>query len=285
MSDALKAAAQLTGRAALAPEVAVKPQLAPCYTNYPSHLAAVAAVGLTAYLEYEARAGKRLLLTQMAEYLKNPAEADCVRVDESTYRQVAHHVANAVHTRLILHDLSRAGAALASVEIYRLFAAAQVDLRCCSLKELIDTAIIYGDLLPPPQTMNAHPSSRRFLGFIGKASSDYLPRLSSTEDGDLLCFGIQWVHSVCRKLAPYLPNETPTVRDAIENVGAVRCVFHDSVENRRMLGEIRMLHMDTRCLGPKFTDDSLAFIPEADHTGMMNTERLIEYLDLIVDAL
>jgi hypothetical protein len=73
--------------------------------------------------------------------------------------------------------------------------------------------------------------------------------------------------------------------DAIESVGAVRCVFHDSAENRRMLGEIRMMHMDTRCLGQKFTDDSFAFIPEADHTGMMSTERLLEYLDLIVEAL
>jgi len=73
-------------------------------------------------------------------------------------------------------------------------------------------------------------------------------------------------------------------RDAIERVGAVRCVFHDSAENRRMLGEIRMMHLDDGCLGDEFTDDLLRFIPATDHIGMMSTERLLEQLDLIVDA-
>jgi hypothetical protein len=74
------------------------------------------------------------------------------------------------------------------------------------------------------------------------------------------------------------------LRDAIERAGAVRCVFHDSAENRRMLGEIRMMHLDDQCLGGAFTDNMLTFIPVPDHIGMMSTERLLEQLDLIVDA-
>jgi hypothetical protein len=74
------------------------------------------------------------------------------------------------------------------------------------------------------------------------------------------------------------------LHDAIERVGAVRCVFHDSADNRRMLGEIRMMHLDSQCLGQEFTDDSLMFIPVMDHIGMMSTELLLEQLDLIVDA-
>jgi serine/threonine protein kinase len=73
-------------------------------------------------------------------------------------------------------------------------------------------------------------------------------------------------------------------QNAIERVGAVRCVFHDSAENRRMLGEIRIMHLDSLCLGPDFTDDLLTFIPVMDHIGMMSTELLLEQLDLIVDA-
>ncbi len=51
-----------------------------------------------------------------------------------------------------------------------------------------------------------------------------------------------------------------------------------------MLGEIRMMHLDTGCLGPKFTGESLMFIPETDRTAMMSTERLLDNLDLIVNV-
>ena len=75
------------------------------------------------------------------------------------------------------------------------------------------------------------------------------------------------------------------LREAYEHVGVVRCIFLDSPESRRMIGEIRMKHLDSQCLGPKFTDDAFAFIPESTHVGMLRTERLLEYLDLIVAAL
>ena len=81
--------------------------------------------------------------------------------------------------------------------------------------------------------------------------------------------------------------ESPFVgylRDATERVAVVRCVFHESGENRRMLGEIRMMHLDDGCLGGEFTDDQLGFIPVTDHIVMMSTGRLLEQLDLIVDA-
>ncbi len=75
------------------------------------------------------------------------------------------------------------------------------------------------------------------------------------------------------------------LHDALECTDTVRCVFHDSAENRRMLGEIRMKHLDNQCLGRNFTDTTLQFIPVTDHIGMMSTERLLEQLDLIVEAI
>jgi serine/threonine protein kinase len=74
------------------------------------------------------------------------------------------------------------------------------------------------------------------------------------------------------------------LRDALKRAGTVRCVFHDSPENRRMLGEIRMIHLDNQCLGREFTDEVFAFLPVPDHIGMMSNERLLEQLDLIVEA-
>ena len=44
------------------------------------------------------------------------------------------------------------------------------------------------------------------------------------------------------------------------------------------------MHFDEECLGSEFSDESLTFIPGSDHLGMMTTERLLEYLDLIADA-
>jgi hypothetical protein len=72
--------------------------------------------------------------------------------------------------------------------------------------------------------------------------------------------------------------------EAIKRAGNVRCVFHDSPENRRMIGEIRMMHLDNQCLGQGFTDEVFTFLPVPDHIGMMSNERLLEQLDLIVKA-
>jgi hypothetical protein len=77
---------------------------------------------------------------------------------------------------------------------------------------------------------------------------------------------------------------TGWLRDAYERVATIRCVFHDSPENRRIIGEIRMQHLDDQCLGPKFTDETISFMPVSTHAGMLRTERLLEYLDLIVSA-
>ena len=74
------------------------------------------------------------------------------------------------------------------------------------------------------------------------------------------------------------------LRDAIRQTRLVRCVFHSSAENRRMLGEIRMLHLDKQVLGEDFTDEMLEFLPVPDHFGMMSNARLLEQLQRVVDA-
>lgn len=112
---------------------------------------------------------------------------------------------------------------------------------------------------------------------------------------------IEWVHKVQDDFSPLIRQgrdlseayegvhtgaDSPFVgflRDALERVGTVHCVFHDSTESRRILGEIRMMHLDDEVLGPGFIDESIAFIPVSDHTGMMRNERLLEQLAQIVD--
>jgi len=110
---------------------------------------------------------------------------------------------------------------------------------------------------------------------VDKVKDDFSPLVRQGKD---LSVAFDGVHT--GKDSPFVGY----LRDAIERVRTVRCLFHDSDENRRMIGEIRMMHFDDHRLGPKFTDESLTFIPVTDHIGMMTTERLLEHLDLIADA-
>ena len=110
---------------------------------------------------------------------------------------------------------------------------------------------------------------------IDKVKADWSPLIRQGRD---LSAPFEGVHT--GDASPFVD----FLRGAMEHVGAVRCVFHEGAENRRLLGEIRMTHLDRQSLGPEFTDESLSFIPVTDHIGMMSTERLLELLDLIVSA-
>jgi serine/threonine protein kinase len=117
---------------------------------------------------------------------------------------------------------------------------------------------------------------KHMLECVDKVHADFSPLIRQGKDLSELFEG---VHS--GKESPFVG----MLHDAIDRVGTVRCVFHDSAENRRMIGEIRMMHIDNQCLGPEFTEESILFIPEVDHTVMMGTEMLLKHIDLIVDAL
>jgi hypothetical protein len=110
---------------------------------------------------------------------------------------------------------------------------------------------------------------------VDKVKDDLSPLIRQGED---LSAPFNGVHT--GEASPFVD----FLRGAMEQVGTVRCVFHDSAENRRLLGEIRMMHLDGQCLGQGFTDEALSFIPVNDHIDMMDTDRLLDLLDGIVTA-
>jgi serine/threonine protein kinase len=110
---------------------------------------------------------------------------------------------------------------------------------------------------------------------VDKVKSDFSPLIRQGKD---LSAAYEGVHTGAD--SPFVE----ILRNALRRTGTVRCVFHDSAESRRMLGEIRMAHLDTQVLGPGFTDETVAFLPVPDHIGMMSNERLLEQLDRIVEA-
>ncbi|MDY6988906.1 MAG: hypothetical protein SWQ30_12720 [Thermodesulfobacteriota bacterium] len=185
-------------------EPKVKPQLGPCYTSSPSHLAAWAAVGLTAFLEFKARVKEKILFTHLEDYLEDPASADDVPVDRKTYKRVAQVVTECVQTRLLLEDLS-AVPSLFSVEIYRLFSASQQNLRFRTLPEIIRCVILYGDVLPDWRELELHPLTRALFRDLSAVCTPFFDELTKIEASEFPDLGRRWVRTLCTGLAKYLP--------------------------------------------------------------------------------
>jgi hypothetical protein len=190
-------------------ESRVKAQLSPCYTSYPATPAAVAALGLTAFLEFEARISDRLLSSRLSKYLENPAAADQVSVEPSVYKTVAAIVTRSIEIRLLMEDLSRIPA-LAAVERYRQFAASQQDLRFRSLPEIVKAVLLYGDLMPDWEEMpNLNPLTRRLLCDLDATSRPFFAELRLREGLELAEMGSAWVRVLMNCLAKYLPRVNP----------------------------------------------------------------------------
>ena len=207
------AVSDYTGGAGEAPEPKAKPQLSPFYTNYPSTLAAHAAIGLTAYLEFKARVPEKILLTHLKEYLEKPAEHDDVTVDPKSYAALTKIVAEQVQARILLEDLSRYPFG-ASVEMYRLFSASQQSARFRTVPDILHAVILYGDVLPDWRHQELHPLTRHMLGDLTRTSQPYFDTLSQTRPHRLVQVGIDWVRALCLALAPYLPEPEEEAQDA-----------------------------------------------------------------------
>lgn len=199
------AAAQLAG-ATVAPhyQPKAKPQLGPCYTTYPGTLAAYAAIGLTGFLEFQASASRGVLMTHLAEYLKDPAGQDKIPVDPDFYKTLCHVVARTVQTRLLLEDLARSPG-LSTIELYRLFSASQQSFRFETVPEMVDAVVLYGDILPDWTDQDLHAITRSILDDLDSTCRPYFTRLATSQPHELTLLGIDWVRAVCKRLSRYLP--------------------------------------------------------------------------------
>lgn len=208
-----------TGDDDMAPRV--KPQLGPCYTQYPSALSIFAAVGLSAYLEFSERAPACSLLSHMEAYLEDPVEHDGVGVDPALYKDLVRRVARTINVRLLLEDLRR-HSALASVELYRLFSASQYDLRFRTVQEVVDAVVLYGDILPDWKEMALHHVTRELFQRIESISRKYLDLLPRQAPAELIEPGAHWVREICRALAPYLPRAGAGSKDGESTAAPAR---------------------------------------------------------------
>lgn len=184
--------------------VRIKPQISPCYTSYPRTPAAYAAIGLTAFLEFQDLVGEKLLLTTMKEFLENPCRYIKMDVDCESLKYLVGIVAQSVQTRLLLEDLSR-HQSLTTIEIFRIFAASQQSFQFNTLSEIVNAVILYGEILPDLESQPLHPMTLELLKVTTAASAPFLGKLLKVESGSLVQNGEKWVRKLTKMLAEYLP--------------------------------------------------------------------------------
>jgi hypothetical protein len=170
----------------------VKPQLAPCYSTYPSSLSIHAAIGMTGFLEFQQRTSTGSLETLMTDYLDDPAESDQMEVHKKSYKKMAHFICEKIQNRLLLEDLSR-NKAMRNVEFYRLFTASQHNLQFRSVQDILDAAILFGDITPDWQELDLHPLTLALLEKIELICTPFLDLLPTTKREDLTELGNNWV--------------------------------------------------------------------------------------------
>lgn len=232
------AAAGLAGmdvQAGFKPEA--KPQLSPCYTTYPSALAAYAAIGLTAFLEFHIHARTDLLESHFYEHLDECAFAGGWDFSPARYERVSGYVISAVHRRLLLEDLGRSPS-MSAVEIYRLFAACQQKLNFRTISEILNAVVLYGDVFPAINEVPLHPLTRAMLTDLSEVSRPFFHQLPLTESTSLLELGAAWVKAICDCLADYLEscfeNENDPDKkkpDATRGQAGIRNASNKMIEN------------------------------------------------------
>ncbi|MFQ5650715.1 MAG: hypothetical protein ACE5IY_12300 [bacterium] len=224
----------------------VKPQISPCYSTYPATHAAFAAIGLTGFLEFRARAQGSTLQEYVQNYLEDPAGHDQVEAEPGVYKEVAVRVTKIVETRLLMEDLSRTPG-MAAVEVYRLFSASMQNLKFRSLPEIVEGVVLYGDIYPNWQALGLHPMTQRIFHVVWTASATYFAVISETRSDELVDLGAMWVADICRQLAHFLPKSAP--RDHRESLPA------DILERLQKAGEAMDFEFDNKPASPTFDEN------------------------------
>lgn len=182
---------------------AAKPQIGPCYTTYPSALAALASIGLTGFLEFKARVKEKVLsasIPSLGALLWN----DPAAYVPSALRGLSSQLIDLIETRLLFEELSRLPSA-SFVESYRLFLASQQPLAFVSVPEIARCVIMYGDIVPHLSSYPLNQVARAIFNNLTRCSAPYLAALPEAAEYDLLRLGQDWAREVLMCLMPYMP--------------------------------------------------------------------------------
>jgi hypothetical protein len=192
----------------------VKAQIGLCYTNYPAALAAQAAIGLTAFLEFEEWVKDETLQILFQDYTKNPPLSDWLGMDRELYTEMAKCVCQIVQKRLLLQDL-HSDRNLSCIETYRLFAASQQLTKLTNTRDIVNRVVMYGDVLPDiaGDETSLNPTVRDMLRDLTDISIPFFDRIDRSPSEKLATEGVLWARKLCRYLARYARGSLRCARD------------------------------------------------------------------------
>jgi hypothetical protein len=179
-----------------------------------------------------------------------------------------------------------------SVEFYRLFIASQHNLQFRSVQDILDVVILFGDIAPNWQELNLHPLTSALLEKIELICTPFLDLLPTTKREDLTELGNNWVRSLCRAIAPYLPGKQGALDEshaAEPRVPFTAGVSLDFGRFDRKLEKSRNLNQSNETVAPlEQAQEPVLFEPQSPiqnfikqlgETGDSNTDQMISNLD------
>ena len=187
-------------------QLKVKPQLAPCYSDYPSaNFRATAAIGLTAFLEIQARWDEKgPLQAQLRHYLADPASTRWRCGRSAAYKQMLLHIVRSLEIYLLLVTQARLPGN-GDIEAYRLLAAGMQSLRHESLKDIVHAEVIYGDVLPAVKGKRYHPQAIAIAAKIRRVSKPFRAAIARAKrPAQLFAVAARWARALAKALVPYL---------------------------------------------------------------------------------
>jgi hypothetical protein len=174
--------------------------------RWPRTAAPSAGIALACFLE--ARALTKYLSLDCSS---RETEMQRLALASGLQRERVEHVvgmtANAVEARLLATLMTRRPT-LAIIEAYRAFDASHLDLRQLrTMKDILDAALLHGDLLPPLDALRLHARTRNILKDVLKASAPYLQDLQDIDESKVIDIGRVWTFAVSEVLLRHVKAE------------------------------------------------------------------------------
>ena len=199
-------------------EFATKPQVSAFYTSYPNP--ALAAAGHSVLVETKALTAEfaKTITSEVGAMVAELHPACQPAAREAAWRQIT----NALGNRAILEEAARYEGAH-YVEHYRLFQASQCSLRFTYLNDVVEAAVLFGDLLPSVDVLSVHPMTRQLLKLLTRHSQPYFLALPETKLRDFLQLFSAWALDLFDAMAPMLPSkDADRARPPRDTAGADR---------------------------------------------------------------
>jgi hypothetical protein len=184
----------------------VKAQITPFFTNFPSQLAAYASIGLTVFLEYQKILHNDALHNMIKSGIERCAKNNSLALDKRHLENVYRIVFDAVYTRFCLAELSQ-NYSFQEIEIYRLFAASQVDTSFPTVSGIIRTVILYGDVIIW-QDFKLHFMAKAIAEDVFRASIYFFEIIEKKRvNENYYKLTTEWANCIMNKILWFIPYE------------------------------------------------------------------------------